>query len=224
MTESKQVLNEEIASLYMTTSIKEGKERKGLLYVLFGLKRERFTLGMLVAHDENKGIGYRNKLPWHAPSDLKVFKRLTTDNVVIMGRKTYESLPMFPSGLPNRFNIVISSTTGKSKDPNVVFVKNKRQAISLAKSKGLVAYVIGGASIYKMFMEDVDFLISTIVRGKYTTDTKMPPINNFIVEMVLTYSQSSIGIRHVLYKNAKSPFTFNPVKIDLEKLWPISKT
>ena len=208
MTESKQVLNEEIASLYMTTSIKEGKERKGLLYVLFGLKRECFTLGMLVAHDENKGIGYRNKLPWHAPSDLKVFKRLTTDKVVIMGRKTYESLPMFPSGLPNRFNIVISSTAGKSKDPNVVFVKNKRQAISLAKRTGLLAYVIGGASIYKLFADDVDFLICTHIQGSYETDTKMIDIDQFIKQKVYTYSDPSISIEHHLYKRDKSSFSF----------------
>ena len=174
MTESKQVLNEEIASLYMTASIKEGKERKGLLYVLFGLKRERFTLGMLVAHDENKGIGYRNKLPWHAPSDLKVFKRLTTDNVVIMGRKTYESLPMFPSGLPNRFNIIITSYPPKNNFDNVAFVKTKRQAIKLAKSKGLVAYVIGGASIYKQFLPYATHRVLTHITGDYNCDTFFP--------------------------------------------------
>ena len=209
---------------YMKLLISEGKDRSGLGYILNGFNRKRFTLGMLVAQDETGGIGYQNQLPWHEPNDLKVFRTLTTDKVVIMGRKTYESLPMFPKALPDRFNIIITSNPPKNNFDNVAFVKTKRQAIKLAKSKSLVAYVIGGASIYKMFMNDVDFLISTIVRGKYTTDTKMPPINNFIVEMVLTYSQSSIGIRHVLYKNAKSPFTFNPVKFDLEKLWPISKT
>lgn len=208
MTKSRQVLIEELASLYMMNSIKEGKMSKGLLYTLTGFKRECFKLGMLVAHDENKGIGYRNKLPWHVPSDLKVFKRLTTGNVVIMGRKTYESLPMFPNGLPDRFNIVISSTGGKSEDPDVVFVKNKRQAISLAKRNGLLAYVIGGASIYKLFVDDVDFLICTHIQGSYETDTKMIDIDQFTKEKIYSYNDPSIPIEHHLYKHNKSSFSF----------------
>ena len=208
MIEFTEFTNIKHCATYMKLLIKEGKDRSGLSYILNGFNRKRFTLGMLVAQDETGGIGYRNKLPWHVPSDLKVFKRLTTDNVVIMGRKTYESLPMFPSGLPNRFNIVISSTTGKSKDPNVVFVKNKRQAISLAKRSGLLAYVIGGASIYKLFANDVDFLICTHIQGSYETDTKMIDIDQFIKQKVYTYSDPSISIEHHLYKRDKSSFSF----------------
>ena len=65
-------------------------------------------ISMIVAMDANRVIGYKNKLPWYIPDDLKNFKQLTSNNVVVMGRKTYESLP-FQHGLPNRINVVVSS-------------------------------------------------------------------------------------------------------------------
>ena len=63
---------------------------------------------LILACDLKGGIGYQNKLPWHIPLDLSRFKSLTKNGVVVMGRKTWESLPKKP--LPNRVNVVISNT------------------------------------------------------------------------------------------------------------------
>ena len=68
-------------------------------------------MNMIVAFCKNRGIGFQNKLPWHIPNELKYFKRKTTkgdNNVVIMGKNTWESLPKKP--LPKRINIVLSKT------------------------------------------------------------------------------------------------------------------
>ena len=65
-----------------------------------------FTI--LVAYDENRVIGNEGRLPWDLPKDLKLFKERTLDNIVIMGRKTWESLPVKP--LPKRLNIVVSKS------------------------------------------------------------------------------------------------------------------
>ena len=63
---------------------------------------------LILACDLNGGIGYKNKLPWYIPLDLKRFKNLTQNGVVVMGRKTWESLPKKP--LPKRVNVVVSKT------------------------------------------------------------------------------------------------------------------
>ena len=65
-------------------------------------------LSIIVAMSGNKAIGYHNTLPWHIPEDLAHFKALTTGHSIIMGRRTFQSLPN--GALPNRHNIVISTT------------------------------------------------------------------------------------------------------------------
>ena len=69
------------------------------------------TISIIVAIAENNAIGKDNKLLWYLPDDLKRFKRLTTGHPVIMGKKTFESLPIKP--LPNRTNIVLTDVPGE---------------------------------------------------------------------------------------------------------------
>ena len=76
-------------------------------------------IAAIAAVDENFGIGYNGQLLAHIPEDMARFKALTTNNAVVMGRKTWDSLPIKP--LPNRENIVITSHPHPSKDFNVVF-------------------------------------------------------------------------------------------------------
>ena len=63
-------------------------------------------INIIVAMTKDQGIGYNNKLPWYIPDDLKRFKKLTSNSVIVMGRKTWDSLPIKP--LPNRINYVLS--------------------------------------------------------------------------------------------------------------------
>ena len=78
-------------------------------------------ISAIVAVDNNWGIGYNGNLLEHIPADLKDFKQLTTGQVVIMGRKTWDSLPKKP--LPNRLNIIITSTPQENEE-NVKFLSH----------------------------------------------------------------------------------------------------
>lgn len=114
-------------------------------------------ISIIAALAENNAIGKGNDLLFHIPGDLKRFKEITTGHSVIMGRKTYLSLPKRP--LPNRHNIVIT------KDENARFegcsvVKSIQEAIDLVTGEK-EAFVIGGGEIYKQFLPIADKLYLT---------------------------------------------------------------
>lgn len=115
---------------------------------------------VIVAVNENLVIGKDNKLPWHSSEDLKYFKRITSNNVVIMGRKTYESIG---KALPNRVNIVISNTT---KFDDVITVSSFDEALSEASKYNKEIFVMGGASLYEQVLNDANKLYLTWVYEK----------------------------------------------------------
>ena len=123
----------------------------------------------IVATDINGCIGKAGQMPWHVPADLKRFKELTKGGVVIMGRKTFESLGC--KALPDRKNIVISSTRehqAKCKDTNIMFVTSVEDAFQVA---GLVSefctnntiWIIGGGEIYCQTMPYADVIEHTVI-------------------------------------------------------------
>lgn len=131
-------------------------------------------ISIIVAIAENRAIGSENKLIYWLPNDLKRFKTLTTGNTIIMGRRTFESLPK--GALPNRRNIVLSRK-GKAEDfPGADLYPNLDAA--LASCEGEV-YIIGGASVYKEALPKADRLCLTYI---YDTpekaDTFFPKIND----------------------------------------------
>ena len=130
-------------------------------------------ISIIVAIAENYAIGKNNDLLWHIPEDLKRFKRLTTGNTVIMGKKTYESLPRRP--LPNRVNIVITD------DPNDHFDQCMMAwSIEDALSKSDPAdenFIIGGASVYRQFLPFSDRLYITWVHKSFDGDVFFPEID-----------------------------------------------
>lgn len=102
---------------------------------------------LIWAEDRNKGIGNNGKLLWHIPEDLKFFKSITQDKTIVMGRKTYESLPHKP--LPNRTNIVLSSGSSLiSTHPNLVILSSIEEVLENYND----SWVIGGGSIYELFL------------------------------------------------------------------------
>ena len=109
---------------------------------------------LILAHDFNLGIGKDNALPWHIEEELALFKHITNGKAVIMGRKTFDSLP-FKNGLPNRMNVVISRSHNEvgDYDSNVRFVTSIESAIKLLESDYEDAYIIGGKSIYEASLE-----------------------------------------------------------------------
>jgi len=108
---------------------------------------------LIWAQDSNGGIGKDGTLPWHISEDLKNFKKLTLNATIIMGRKTWDSLPIKP--LPERNNIVLSS---KEQD-NAITLNSYEECINYLKNNNInKAFIIGGRSIYKLFFNDADYL------------------------------------------------------------------
>jgi dihydrofolate reductase len=126
-------------------------------------------ISMIVAMDEQNGIGKDNKLLWHLPEDMAHFKKTTTGKTVLMGRNTYESIG---GVLPNRKNIIMT------RQPTFAvaggYVSERIEYVLKHWDEDI--YVIGGQSIYKQFMPYADELIVTHVKGTYEADTHFPEI------------------------------------------------
>lgn len=131
-------------------------------------------LSIIVAIADNDAIGKQQQLLCHLPKDLKHFKEITSGHTVIMGRKTYESLPN--GALPNRKNIVLSSSKELSY-PKCVMVHSLEEALGECKGEEEV-FVIGGAAVYKAALEQADKLYITRIHHSFEgADTFFPEIN-----------------------------------------------
>lgn len=114
-------------------------------------------VSIIAAIDRRMGIGYQNKLLFWLPNDLKRFKALTTGNTIIMGRKTFESLPK--GALPNRRNIILTSR----KDavyPGAEVFSSLEDALDKCRPDEHI-YIIGGASVYRQALSIADALCLT---------------------------------------------------------------
>lgn len=138
------------------------------------LLREMFLLALniIVAMDRNGLIGVGNNLPWKIPEDLKYFKEVTTNNIVVMGRKTAESIG---KSLPNRYNIVLTRDV-INKQINYTgryAITDSLDTISILSNNDEV-FIIGGAEIYKQFYPHCDKLYITYVNDTYEGDVYFP--------------------------------------------------
>lgn len=125
----------------------------------------------------NRALGKDNQLIYKIPEDLKRFKDLTTGHVIIMGRKTFESIGR---ALPNRMNIVVTSTPSEFSDKGVFPVPNVREAFYLAQEKEKKEiFVIGGAKIFEQVMGRADKLYLTIIEDNPPADTYFPDYSDF---------------------------------------------
>lgn len=129
-------------------------------------------ISIIVAVAEKNAIGLGNELLCHLPGDLKRFKQLTTGNVIVMGKKTYESLPRRP--LPNRINIVISDNHG-DQFCDCIMAYSIEDAIS-KMSDEKENFIIGGGSIYKQFLPLADKLYLTKIHAYFEADTFFPEL------------------------------------------------
>ena len=133
-------------------------------------------IAIIAAVAENGIIGANNKLPWHLPADLKRFKELTTGKVVIMGRKTYESiLTTLGSPLPNRKNIVITRNTNYKTAEGVDVFYNIEEALKANESNDI--FIIGGGEIFKQSVDLADTLYITHIHKTYEGDAHFPKVN-----------------------------------------------
>jgi dihydrofolate reductase len=134
----------------------------------------RPVLTVIAAVARNGVIGMDNRLPWQLPADLKHFRELTTGHAVLMGRKTWESLPAKFRPLPGRRNIVITHN-GSFRAEGAIVCTSLADAIAAAN--GDEAFVIGGAELYKAALPLADRLQLTEIDADYEGDTWFPAID-----------------------------------------------
>ena len=128
------------------------------------------TLTAIVAMTPSRVIGREGGLPWHLPADLAFFKRTTTGHVVVMGRRTWESIGR---PLPNRRNIVLTRDRTWRADGAEVIHSPGDLATRLGASVGRV-FIIGGAEIYAAFLDSLDEILVTHLRDDHPGDTWFP--------------------------------------------------
>ena len=157
------------------------------------------TVSMIVAIGKNNEIGKNNDLLWYLPSDLKFFKATTMGRSIIMGRKTFQSLP---KALPGRKNIVISSD--KNFDaPGAVVVTDIRSALQESETEEV--FIIGGASIYKAYFPFADKLYITEVDFEdKDADVYFPEIDlsQWKKEILDEGEENNLKYKHILYTKA----------------------
>jgi len=155
----------------------------------------------LVAFDENRVIGKNNALIWHIPADLKRFKALTTGHVIIMGRKTFESIGR---PLPNRTTVVISRQQDL-KIEGVILAHSVEEAILKAKSISRDdIFIVGGAEIYQLSLPLADQILVTQLHDIFEGDAFFPEISPAIWEVAeqergVTDEQNAYQFSYITY-------------------------
>ena len=141
---------------------------------------------IVVAMDQDRGIGRDGKLPWHLKCDLQHFKEITTQtrdrnkhNAVIMGRKTWDSLPSQFRPLPNRINVVITRNPNLEFPQGVLRADGLEQALVLGAPSSAIesVYVIGGAQIFEqaIALKECRKIYLTQILHSFDCDTFFPP-------------------------------------------------
>lgn len=161
-------------------------------------------ISIIVAVSEDRGIGKDNKLLWNISEDMKRFRKLTLGNTVIMGKKTWESLPRRP--LQGRINVVLTD------DPKEV-IEGSVTAYSIEDAlskceKGEEIFVIGGGSVYRQFMPVADRLYITHVHKNVPADVYFPEIDPNIwkieeKEDYLASETNTIPYSYIIYQKRK---------------------
>ncbi len=134
-------------------------------------------INIIAAVAENRAIGYKNKLLYWLPNDLKRFKALTTGHTIVMGRRTFESLPK--GALPHRRNIVLSRSTKEL--PGCEVFPSLKAALDHCQDEEEV-YIIGGATVYEQALPLADRLCLTEVADTPSeADAFFPPYDGWTV-------------------------------------------
>jgi dihydrofolate reductase len=131
-------------------------------------------ISIIAAVADNYAIGKSNNLPWRLPADLKHFRKLTTGHAVVMGKRTYESLPNGP--LPNRKNIVLTSIMSEGVNEKYYEADSLEDALYLCENIKEV-FIMGGATVYRQCIDKVDTMYITWVHGNFSADTYFPEFN-----------------------------------------------
>ena len=153
---------------------------------------------MIAAIGKNNELGKDNGLIWSFSKDMKFFREKTKNSVIVMGRKTFNSLPRI---LPNRKHIVLSKGKdfNKTLDENVIVIEEKEDLIRYCKelSQTENVFVIGGASLYQLFMEIADRMYLTQIDQESSADVYFPEIDESKWEKAILAEEEENGVRFV---------------------------
>lgn len=186
---------------------------------------EKCTLSMVVATGLDRAIGERGTMPWYLPADLKHFKAQTIDSCIIMGRRTFESIGR---PLPNRRNIVITSSVALGARKDIEVANSLKAAIKLASdikaSKEVIKnsddadakvneynkiVIIGGAGVFEEALELVDTLVLTEIRASFPhADTHFPDFKMLGIFRLASSEPKVAGNRAYFFCNAEQPAGF----------------
>lgn len=137
------------------------------------------SLSLIAAVSKNNCIGKNGELPWHIPEDMKHFKAVTKDKVVLMGRKTWESIPEKFRPLPKRKNVIITRKEDYRAPEDVDVFHSVKEALDSYKDQNIIC--IGGGEIYSLCMKDADRLYMTHIDKQVDAcDTFFPHIDTEI--------------------------------------------
>jgi len=153
---------------------------------------------MVWAQARNRVIGASGGLPWHLPEDLKLFRALTTGSTVVMGRRTWDSLPERFRPLPGRTNVVLTSDPGWSADG-----AHRSGSVGEMLEAHDRVWVIGGGAVYAAFLPHAERLVVTDVDLDVDGDTWAPAVGDGWVRVARTPEEgwsfsSSSGLRYAV--------------------------
>lgn len=156
-------------------------------------------ISLIVATSHHNVIGYRNRLPWHLPADLKHFKALTMGKPVIMGRNTFDSMG---KPLPGRRNIVISRDKKLHIQGVEIFHSIDAALNALATTEEVM--IIGGAHVYAQTLHRAECIYMTSIDAEFEGDTFFPPLNDewilLLEETFLPDADNKYPYRFLVYK------------------------
>lgn len=150
-------------------------------------KNGKMKYSIIAAVPDNWVIGNGLKIPWYIPEDFKLFKERTLNCVVIMGKTTWDSLPIHP--LPKRINIVLNKE--KLNLDGAIVATSLNEAFEEAKKYDKEIFIMGGASVYRQTIDDVQYLYISHVKGEFEGDVFFPEFNpnNYNIVEEISYDK-----------------------------------
>lgn len=162
------------------------------------------SVQLIYARAANGVIGHRNAMPWHLPEDLAHFKALTDGHAVVMGRKTWDSLPERFRPLPGRCNIVVTRQTDWHA-PGALCAHSLADALALAAQHSAEVWVMGGAQIYAQALPLADAVEVTEIGQDFEGDAYAPILGNEWIAASRAEGVSRTGLPYAFVRYVRAP-------------------
>lgn len=164
---------------------------------------------LIAAYTPDRVIGYKGRIPWYIEGEQKRFKELTSGNIVIMGRRTFDEIKKKLGGpLPGRITILVSTTTVEKERENQLYIaRSFEQAMGLAEQLAgqssdqmLNLYIAGGAALYRKAIDIVDVMYITELEISVEGDTFFPEFDETLFDKKIEeYHKGDIPYTYVTY-------------------------